>query len=73
MGRASPLQSCWLGSFLFLERLVVERLQTFTDSFIELRQTQELAVPQSRQNEAGDDIYGTFHRSLVLGRIAEAW
>lgn len=51
-----------------LEGFVVESLQAFVDRLIQLRQRQELTVPQSRQNERGDDADGAFHRSLVLGR-----
>ena len=38
------------------------------DRLIQLWQRQELAVPQSRQNEGGDDTDGAFYRRLILGR-----
>ena len=55
-------------SFPLLEGLVVESLQAFVDRLIQLRQRQELAVPQSRQNEGGDDADGAFHRCFILVR-----
>ena len=42
-------------SLPLLEGLAVECFQAFMDRFIQLRQRQKLAVPQSRQNEGGDD------------------
>ncbi len=47
---------------------MAENLQSFVDRLIQLRQRQKLAVPQSRQNEGGDDDYGALHSRLVLGR-----
>lgn len=55
-------------AFPFLEWFMVESLQTVPYRLIQLRQRQKLAVPQSRQNEGGDDAYGALHSRLVLGR-----
>ncbi len=55
-------------AFPFLERLAVESLHTVVERLIQLRQRQKLAVPQSRQNEGGDDAHSALHHSLVLGR-----
>ena len=38
------------------------------DRLIQLWQRQKLAVPQSRQNESGDDTDGALYRSLIPGR-----
>lgn len=50
-----------------LKRFVVKRLKTLPNCFVQLRQGQELPVPQSRQNKGGDDPYGSFHSCLIFG------
>ena len=72
IGRQRPQKRLFLrketgsAAVFLLEGLVVERFKALPNCFIQLRQGQELPIPQSCKDEGGDDPYGSFHSRFIL-------